>query len=315
MNKTRFFLALGLGGLAGVIQAAEPVTFDYAVVDGDTLRMDLYMPEGEADGTRPAVLFAFGGGFMGGERNNPEYREYFDFLADNGVVAISADYRTSLVKKAAPGQLTTPEGFAGAMVTAVSDAVSDFYTATGFVLAHAAEWGVDPGSIFASGSSAGAITALQAEYGLCNGVVPPGIFPAGFNYAGAVTFAGAICSEGAPVWASKPCPMMLFHGDADRNVPYATLSAGRMSLCGSQTVASSLEKAGVECEFVTVAGADHSVAISPMHDNLYAIMGFVKRVASGKERLSINAVEFVPGAPKDYQTEFGIGDYIKANMQ
>lgn len=310
----RTILSLALSALACAAVGVTPVTFDYAVVDGDTLRMDVYMPASDAVSPRPAVIFAFGGGFTGGSRDNAEYREYFDFLADNGVVVISTDYRTTLVSKAQPGQLGSAEGFTKAMVTAVGDAVTDFYTATGYVLGHADGWNVDPGCIIASGSSAGAITALQAEYGLVNGEVPAGFFPEGFNYAAAVTFAGAICCGESPVWAETPCPMMLFHGDADRNVPFATLSAGPLSLCGSKTIALSLEQRKVPCEFYTFAGADHSVAISPMHGNLYAILGFIRRVSEGKQKASLNAVEFVAGAPTDYQTTFSIADYMKANM-
>ncbi len=68
------------------------------------------------------------------------------------------------------------------------------------------------------------------------------------------------------------------------------------------------------CEFYTFAGADHSVAISPMHGNLYAILGFIRRVSEGKQKASLNAVEFVAGEPTDYQTTFSIADYMKANM-
>ncbi len=68
------------------------------------------------------------------------------------------------------------------------------------------------------------------------------------------------------------------------------------------------------CEFYTMAGADHSVAVSPMHDKLYTILGFIRHIQNGSLKTSLDAVEFVPGAPTDYETDFSISDFIRANM-
>ncbi len=65
----------------------NPTTVRYATIDGRDMMMDVYLPADTAT-AREAVIFAFGGAFIGGERNNAEYLEYFNFLADNGVVAI-----------------------------------------------------------------------------------------------------------------------------------------------------------------------------------------------------------------------------------
>ena len=51
-----------------------------------------------------------------------------------------------------------------------------------------------------------------------------------------------------------------------------------------------------------------------MHDNLYDILGFIKRVGAGKERLSIKAMESLPGAPVTHPTKITIEDIIKANL-
>ena len=161
MKKVVLLVIMSCLGL--MAWASVPETRIFNVVDGDTLKMDIYRTPSDNKTLRPAVIFAFGGGFTGGSRDNDEYKEYFDFLCDNEVVVISIDYRTSLVKKAAPGALTSVDGFTASLMTAVTDAVTDFCTATGFVLQHAVEWGIDPDKIVASGSSAGAITALQVD--------------------------------------------------------------------------------------------------------------------------------------------------------
>ncbi len=307
-----FLLAIGVMPFAF---GASPETRDYAVVDGDTLKMDIYRPACNASTSVPAVIFAFGGGFMGGERDCKDFMQYFNFLNDNGIAVISIDYRTTLLKHFDKSIAAMDARFATALVYAVNDAVSDFYRATTYVLENASELGVDADKIFASGSSAGAITALQAEYWLANGFNTGVALPSDFNYAGIVAFAGAIYCEDELAWNSKPCPMMLFHGDADKNVPYSILSAGGMSLCGSEYISKTLAASGTPCEFYSFEGKDHVISMSPMHDNLYSIAGFIVRVCEGKENASVNAVEFIAGAPKDYKTDFSIEDYIKANMQ
>lgn len=312
MLRTLIALLIAVAGIHLGLSAQSPSTHTFAIVDGDTLKMDVYRPAGE--GTNPAVLFAFGGGFTHGERNNPRYIKYFKFLAENGITAISTDYRTSLAK-ASPAELASPKGFALALGGAITDAVTDFYMATGYVLAHAAEWGIDPSEIIASGSSAGAITALQAEYQLVNGAVPEGIFPAGFNYAGVVSFAGAICAQGDFGWAAEPCPIMLFHGDADSTVPYGSIAVGPVSLNGSKTIANSLTVAGTPFTFFTIASKDHSVAESPMTDNLYDILAFIRQTVLGGQKVQVNTTETPIGAPSDYKRNFTLADYIRSNMR
>ena len=72
------------------------------------------------------------------------------------------------------------------MQHAIDTAVEDFYDATGFVINQSSDWNIDVEQIVASGSSAGAITVLQAEYDLCNGHELAKRLPTGFNYAGVI---------------------------------------------------------------------------------------------------------------------------------
>lgn len=289
--------------------AREPRTVDFAVVEGDTLRMDVYMPDDTA-ASRPAVIFAFGEAFRGGARNDSQYIPFLNFLADNGIVAISTDYRTSLTKN--PGLLNSPEGLIGAFTGAVTDAVSDFLAATGYVIANADDFGIDPNKIIASGSSAGAITALQAEYTLCNGGAA--LLPDGFGYAGVISFAGAILSPGGLTWMERPCPMQLYHGDSDHNVPFATLSVGPASFCGSRTIAESLAAIAVPCEMFTFCGVDHRISVSPMADKLYEILGFIRRIDAGSESLSIESRIHRPGEDATPAPAITLDDIIKANL-
>ena len=50
------------------------------------------------EGKRPCMMFVFGGGFVGGQRDNELYTTYFDFLTSNGYDVVSIDYRLGLKK-------------------------------------------------------------------------------------------------------------------------------------------------------------------------------------------------------------------------
>lgn len=196
-----FFLLAFPYGSAAFELPKETYVFD-VTAGGDTLRLDRYPAVRGCDDKGQIVVFAFGGGFRGGSRDSASFMPFFRFLVENGVTVVSTDYRTAL-KDADPVRLATLPGFKDALYEAISVAVTDFYKATAFVIEHSPMWGVDSAKIIACGSSAGAITVLQAEYGICNDMVPSGILPADFNYAGVISMAGAVCAEGVPEWTDR----------------------------------------------------------------------------------------------------------------
>ncbi len=283
-------------------------TFTYSTAP--ELKLDRYQTDDTAKG-RPAIIFAFGGGFTHGVRDDTCYIDYFNFMARQGYVVISIDYRTSLAGFKPSGSDMMSE-FGQALVGAVNDATTDFLTATGYVLANSTRWGIDRSKIIASGSSAGAITALQAEYALAT--ARPEGFPEEFNYAAAVTFAGAILSQGAPDVGNNLCPVMMFQGDADMQVPYNKLVLGPIGLYGSDYLATTIRDGGGSGAFWTVKGAGHEMALTPMKENLYDIAGFLSHTLSGGRKGFAWTTVTVPGRG-DYRTDFTIMDYIKANMQ
>ena len=62
-------------------------TFDYAVKEGDTLRMDRYtLPAWDKESRRPCLIFLFGGAFTHGTRNAGQYRPFFDYLLENAQI-------------------------------------------------------------------------------------------------------------------------------------------------------------------------------------------------------------------------------------
>ena len=133
--------------------APLPLLVPYKSIGDRTLDLHVFSPPPTASSpliasaaARPAILFFFGGGWS---RGTPVqyYRECRHFAA-RGYVALAADYRvTATFAKSTP-----------------FDSVADARSALRYVRAHAAELGIDPDRIIASGASAGghlaAATAL-----------------------------------------------------------------------------------------------------------------------------------------------------------
>lgn len=287
-------------------------TVVYDIVGTDTLRLDFY-GTASSDPT-PVLIFAFGGGFKGGERSNESFMPLFEYLTKNGIAVASVDYRT-LLKNVSPQEMMSPEGFKSHLVAAIDTAVADFMKATVYVDSQAAEWNIDVKQIFACGSSAGAITVLQTEYSICN---IPGFgakfgLPAEFNYAGVISLAGAICSEGVPHWDNTPCPMLLFHGDADAIVPFEKATLGNFGLWGSKTISDILSEKNLPHRFHRFNGASHEISGTPMNNDRGEIYDFIHSVCVFDGDKIIKTVESVPGKT-DYKTDFTITDYIKANL-
>ena len=70
--------------------------------------LDFYKPtEGsvtEVNGkVKPAIVFAFGGGFVSGHRDKEHYQQWIKLLNDNGFAVFSIDYRLVHKKKKKEG--------------------------------------------------------------------------------------------------------------------------------------------------------------------------------------------------------------------
>lgn len=269
----------------------DKTTWLYAVKGTDSLYMDRYVAEASRETNAPCLIFAFGGGFVGGERDNPAYVPYFEYFARKGYAVVSIDYRLGLRETAGsrPDPAATPEALAERFFAAVDMAVEDLYDATSFIVGQARAWGLDPSAVVASGSSAGAITVLQGEYERCTGSALSRRLPEGFRYAGIIAFAGAVLekSSSGPVWREKPAPIQLFHGDADCNVPYDSIGTGGAALYGSFYLSRQFRRMNTSFYFYSVSGAAHEMAVKPMERNRAEIEIFLDRLVLGREPLMI----------------------------
>ncbi|MDO5487765.1 MAG: alpha/beta hydrolase [Rikenellaceae bacterium] len=299
-------LLLSLSGFA----LGRKQTYLYAVKGADSLYLDHYVSSGEA--MRPCMIFVFGGGFVRGERDNEGYLPYFEYLNDNGYDVVSIDYRLGL-KDLSASAAGSMRDMIGKLNNAVNIAVEDLFSATAFVLDNAREWGIDRDMIVTCGSSAGAITVLQAEHALCNRKREATLLPEGFRYAGVVSFAGAIFSlDGAPKWREKPAPVLLFHGSADRQVPYDKATMLGVGFFGSKYLAEMFEDEGWPYWFYDVEYQTHAMAGLPMVRNLDEISTFLKYYVREKRPLR-NHTRLIDGDEPERETKFKVKDYIEAN--
>ncbi len=261
-------------------EETEPVivpsaTYMFAERDTCLLYLDIYEPAAEenggatavmADGSavgrgKPTIIFVFGGGFISGRRDSPHYLPWFKTLTDMGFRLVSIDYRLGLKGATAVGV-----GQVNILDNAIHMAVEDLYSATAYLIQNAEALGIDAGNIVISGSSAGAITSLQAEYELCNRTELTSILPSDFNYAGVMSFAGGIFSRSGKLkFAETPCPLLLLHGTKDKVVNYKQVKVFNIGFFGSDKIAKRLDKFGHTYKILRYADNGHEIASTMQH--------------------------------------------------
>lgn len=304
------FVVMMLSCFALSAQEVVRSTFRYATRDGQKLYFDRYMLRQEAKSPRPCMIFAYGGGFDGGKRNDEYYLTYFKRLARQGIVVISIDYRLNL------GYLDLEEGVAAVIEdfnNEVCMSVEDMYTATKCVVANAKKWKIDTSKIMISGSSVGAMAAIQAEWMRCNGHELSKILPEGFKYAAVVGCAGAIFStEGKPKFETNPAPMFLFHGTSDRNIPYDHCAMFGVGFYGSAYIIKQLQKLNSPYWFYSAEYADHELSRTPLKNECDLIIQFINDYVIRDQNLQIRT-DVVDLNGEKLPTHFTVIDYIKAN--
>ena len=236
--KTIITAVLMTVSAALTVQAKEtPISPDgtYLYVQRDTcdLYLDVYNPakgsQTSINGkTKPTVVFMFGGGFIRGTRDDESYNDWFKMLTEHGYRVVSIDYRLGL-----KGSNKVGIAQVNVLDKAIHMAVEDLFSATNFMIDNAESLGIDASNIVISGSSAGAISVMQAEYEVCNKTSWASVLPADFNYAGVMSFSGAILSRNGKVkYAEAPCATLMLHGTADALVPYKQIAFFNLGFFG-----------------------------------------------------------------------------------
>ncbi len=266
MKKTFILLIsmLILGSTHGIAQNAlinPDATYMFAQRDTCDLFMDVYEPaKGSVrtfDGIeKPTVIFMFGGGFIEGTRDDDSYHKWFRQMTDNGYRLISIDYRLGL-----KGSTKVGVAQVNVLDQAIHMAVEDLFSATNYIIDNAAQLGVNPANIVISGSSAGAISVMQAEYEISRQTSWASVLPAGFNYAGVMSFAGAILSrEGKVDFKKATCPTLMLHGTSDNLVPYEQIKVFNLGFFGAGKLVERFKKFGLNYNMYHFIGNGHEIA-------------------------------------------------------
>jgi len=224
----------------------------YKTVDGVQLNLHVFEPEGlKKSDKRPAIVFFFVGGWTGG--NAKQFFQQARYFSDRGFVCFSADYRIKSKHK------TTP-----------FECVKDGKSAIRYVRAHAAELGVDPNRIVASGGSAGGHVAG------CTGVIKaneekgedlkvsslPNLMVL-YNPVLDTTKKGYGAKRFKPEQQTDLSlthqvkkgivPTLVFHGTADKTVPFEN----------AERFGKLMKKAGNECVVIPYEGKGHGFFNGP----------------------------------------------------
>ena len=305
MKKSLLAAALLLAVCSlGFAQIAPSGTYLYAQKDGQDLFVDVYEPaEGSQSEGKPAIIFMFGGGFKTGSRADECYFPWYKMLCDRGFRVFSIDYRLGLKDVTKVGVSN-----ASAIYDAIQIAVEDLYSATAFIVENAGSFGVDPSSIVISGSSAGAITALEAEWECANAAPRTSALPEGFRYAGVISFSGAVFSkEGKVTYDREPAPTMLLHGTADKIVNYKETSFFSMHFSGSSVLVKEFEKQDYNYRIYRFNGNGHEIAsIDSMVASFDEQMNFISaNVMKGEKRI-VDALVSDPAVPVSATANDGV---------
>lgn len=213
----------------------------------------------KATDQRPAIVFYFGGGWVGG--NASQFEKQSEYLATRGMVGIRVEYRVM------------PKSDAGPPLVCCADAKS----AMRYVRAHAASLGIDPHRIAASGGSAGG--HLAAFTGLVPGLDDPNDDLAVSAKPDALVLFNPVFNNGPGQWGHNRVsdrylefspahhitkdapPAIVFLGDQDKLIPVSVL----------REFETGMNAAGVRCEAHVYPNVGHGFFNKDPHFTLTLI--------------------------------------------
>lgn len=233
-----------------------------------TLTLNFYEPANDTAGKRPLIIFAHGGSFIGGTKDDQDVTELCNRFAKKGYICASINYRLGFF----PFDST---GIVPALLRAVQDmkaSIRFFYKDRATVN----KYKVDTNNIFIGGSSAGAITALHCAYLNKTCEINPYINQTALVASGGIEgnsgnqcyssrVKGVInlCGALGKYWwiESGDVPLCSMHGTNDATVKYGQGKANpgfpTLYMDGSRMIEAGIGASGVNHRFYTWYNADH----------------------------------------------------------
>lgn len=283
--------------LCVVVSAQQKLTYEYAVKDTNHLKLDVYVPA-QQNAEHSCMIFAFGGGFIGGARDDNQIPELQKYYTSKGWVVISIDYRLGLKGYSNYSLSTGLKKFTNAFEMAGEDLIS----ATDFILKNllnTPQFTINPAHIVTIGSSAGAITVLEADYFLGNRIHGAEMLPDTFRYAGVIPFSGAVYSAKGKLKyrVHAPAPTLLCHGTEDNLVPYKKIKFFNMGFYGSNSIVKTFEKNNYPYHIRRYEGMGHEVA-GYFKTEFNLIDQFLEEMVFGHKQLQIDELYYNPDLKK-----------------
>ena len=273
--------------LSVVARAQEFKTYTYFVNDSISLDLDLFVPDNNTSLKTPLVIYVHGGGFSGGDRTGGH--NLAKYLFNKNIACASISY--SLYMK---GKDFGCKGVLSEKIKAIQIAASQLWLATDYLIKKSDEINIDTTKVFIAGSSAGAETILHASYWDRKEMqLFEHKLDKEFKYAGAISGAGAIMDLNL-ITKTNMIPMLFFHGDKDRLVPYATAahhycppnSSGWLMFFGSLSIAQHLHSLNESFQLITFEGGGHSYAGVFFYQNQQTVVDFITKIVS-KEKFRL----------------------------
>jgi acetyl esterase/lipase len=269
--------------------AAQTVTKNlvYAVRGtADTLRYDLYVPAprvARADAAgwpTPLLIFAHGGTFSEGRRDDAPVADFARSLSERGIAVACISYRLTL--KGTGMGCDVP---AARKRAAIAAGAQDLLAAVEYLLGKGLPAGCSRSSVVIGGTSAGAHAALHAAFRM-RASLPE---PLADALDGVVSFAGALEAP-APARGTYPA-LLAIHGTCDGLVPYGEAihrfcpeSPDNFVVVGGGGLQGCLADAGSPAALLSVTGAGHEVASKSLMDPAIQdrVADFVRTVSRGR---------------------------------
>ena len=256
----------------GNAQAIPAVYVSENITVAQDLKLDLFMPIGDTLAKRPLLMFAFGGGFLIGSKEDEDARALCDSFARKGFVTASINYRLGMnISSAISGE------------RAVYRAVQDWSAAIRYFKEYADSFRIDTSWIFAGGVSAGSISAMHCQYA-SESERPFSSFAQTFPFtapdlgckdcsgnsfahssqARALINCWGAIGDTAWIEPSDNVPMISFHGDLDPVVPYGfglpfTALFTMPPVYGSSLIHARQDNIGIDNAFTPYLGEGHNV--------------------------------------------------------
>jgi alpha/beta superfamily hydrolase len=233
-----------------------------------TLTLNFYEPANDTAAKRPLIIWAHGGSFIGGTKDDQDVTELCKRFTKKGYICASINYRVGFFPFDSTG-----------IVPALLRAVQDMKASIRFFYKDRLttnKYKVDTANIFIGGSSAGAITALHAAYLNKTCEINPYINQTALTAAGGIEGASGnqcysskvkgvinLCGALGKYWwiESGDVPLCSMHGTNDGTVKYGQGKANpgfpTLYMDGSRMIQAGIGSSGVNHSFYTWYNADH----------------------------------------------------------